>query len=104
MVEISPETWKMYLDAIKTILTPENWKKFKEKYENKEMIKTILETYHILGRNKEKTNKWFEIFTESELSKLIDKDIELHEKTIEHLKRLKIGLTRKLVELGKEVM
>jgi len=101
---LSPYQKEMYLDVIKSVLTPENWKKFKEKYyTNSEMIKETVATYHILGRSKEKINKWFEAFEESEISKLIDKDIDLHEKAIEHLKRLKIGLTRKLVELGEVI-
>jgi len=81
-----------YLNVIKTILTKENWKKFKEKYKkDNEMIYRTVKAYHILNRDKEKINKWFELNEnqDQEIFKLIDRAIELRKKSIEKLENIK---------------
>ena len=98
-----PDTLKMYLNVVRTVLTKENWKKYKQLYGNDpEMALYFVKLYHKLDRDREKFNKAFEMLLNDpeikELSETIDKNIELHKKSIEKLKKLKMPLIIKLIE------
>jgi len=85
------ETKTMYLNTIKSVLSKKNWEIFKKKYYNdEEMIVNALKVFHLLGRDKEKFNKWFEMFENSEFSRLVDEAIKKHREIIEELKKIKI--------------
>ena len=75
-------------NALKTILSKENYKRIKER-KNKEYYLGI---YHKLGRDKEKFNKVIQILLDGdEFTRDIDKAIELHKMAIKKLKRIKMG-------------
>ena len=96
------DTIRMYMNAIRSIFTKENYKKFLEKYGNDgEMAKKWVVVYHKLGRDKDKTNYAFELFIGEKTHKVldsIDKVIELNKKKIEILKRIREGVFYKLIE------
>ena len=85
------ETIQMYLNTLKTVLTKKNFEILKERFgKDKEELEFFLKKFHQLGRDKKKFNKFFQdyiagvgIFGE------LNRAIELHEKAIEKLKRLK---------------
>ena len=91
-----------YLNAIKTVLSKENWKIFRKKYsKNNDMIYKTVKIFHLLGRDKKKINKWFELNEKQnvEILKSINKVIELRRKSIKKLEKIKNGL---ILEMAKE--
>ena len=94
MNKISHETKRIYLNAIKTILTKENWKIFREKYigDDNMILRTLTVYHHKFNRDKTKLNEWIKNLQKEEIpeiAKTINRAIELHEKAIEKLEKIK---------------
>ena len=95
---------KMHPDiiAIKHILTRKNYEKFLEMYGTDEKeARKWLAVYHKLGRDEERLNRAFEMFTSEERPralKSIDELIELNKKKIEKLERIRRGVFYKLID------
>ena len=102
VIDMHPDTVRMYINCIRTIFTKENYRKFLQMYgKDGEMAKKWVIIYHKLGRDEKKTNYAFELFTGEKTHKvldLIDKLIELNKKKIEILKRIREGLFYKIIE------
>jgi len=93
--KMHPETARMYINAVRSILTKENYRKFLEVYGNDgETAKKWIALYHKLGRDKDKLNLAFKMYTEEKpkVLTLIDDLIELHKKKIEKLERIREGI------------
>lgn len=84
----------MIENALKTLLTKENYKKVMERAKNnREDLEFYLTIYHKLGRDKEKFNKAIEILMDNKdkVIREVDRAIGLHKKAIEKLERIKRG-------------
>ena len=84
---------RMFKNAVKSILTKENWKLFKEEWgeDNEKMLSLILSKYNNnFNHDKERTNEYFlKLIEAKKKMKILDDAIVLCEKKLELLKKLK---------------
>jgi len=98
-MKMHPMTKEIYLNAIKTILTKQNWGIFRKKYKDDDMfiITTLYVFHHRFDRDKEKLNEWFErIEKKPEILRNIDRMIELTREKLEKLEKLKYAVMVKI--------
>jgi len=108
---VSIDEHKLNLSAIKHILRRDLAAAYEKVYgTDREMTKYLLALYHQIDRDEDKFNHIVESILEKqddrikELEKMIDKEIELLNKEIEHLEKLKkkvlLEWARKKAEKG----